>query len=252
MKADKGKKHNYPVTLYSEVLTNELCCYGCGRQGRYISVTNKKICCSIHPNKCPAKIQKIAYKKSQVDPITGKTAHQVAAEKSLKTRIKLGITKTSQIKGHQTRLKNGSYNNTAKKMREYWLKEPWANRLRANFKKYKTTNIPFQGTYEFSFLESLEQKYGLEWIQNNVKRGTPLWYESATGKKRLYLPDFLIKNTLYEIKSLYTWKRDFENNKRKLDEALNRGYNVILVLNKNEFNYTTTTAINMDGEISTS
>lgn len=251
MKADKGKPHIYPKKLYFEFKTDKLCNCGCNQQARYISVKNKKLCCNDHPNKCPAKIKKIAEKKSQINELTGKNSHQVAAEKSLLTRKQLGITKISQIKGAATRKASNHYEKLANVMQKKWESEPWANRLRANFKVYKNTNLSYQGTHELAFLESLENKHGLEWVSQNVRRGIPFWYISTEQKRRLYLPDFLIENTLYEIKSAYTWKKNFENNKRKLNEALNRGYKVKLVLNKNELNYTTTTTIDMDGKIQT-
>lgn len=249
MKADKGKTHKYPKKLYIELKTDKLCGGGCNQQARFISIKNKKLCCSSHPNKCPAKIQKIAEKKSQINELTGKNSHQAAAEKSLSTRKRLGITKLSQIKGAATRKANNHYEKLAAVMQKKWESEPWANRLRANFKLYKNTKICYQGTHEHAFLENLENKHGLEWVLQNVKRGIPFWYVSVNQKQRLYLPDFIIGNTLYEIKSIYTWKKDFENNKRKLNEALKHGYNVKLILNKNELDYTAATAIDMDGKI---
>jgi len=249
MKADKGKKHKYPKTLYTSITTDELCCYGCKLVGKFISVKNKRICCSSHPNRCPAKISKIAAKKATLDPKTGKTAHQVAGEKSLATRTRLGITKHSQIQGAKTRIKNGHYKKLKDIMQQKWANEPWANRFRVGFKKYKTTTLAFQGTYEYSFLEKLEVQRGVNWIQEKVKRGSPLWYVDKNQKRRIYLPDFIIDNNLYEIKSLYTWKKDYENNIKKLDEALKLGYTVKLILNKNELNYTSAITINMDGTI---
>jgi hypothetical protein len=52
------------------------------------------------------------------------------------------------------------------------------------------------------------------------------------------MSDFLIYNTIYEIKSLWTWNKHGkdlileEKNKAKLAAAKSAGYDVILILNK--------------------
>ena len=109
---------------------------------------------------------------------------------------------------------------------------------------YKDTGIAYQSSYELIFLEDLENKHSVEWVQENVKRGPAIWYtDPITTKKRLYISDYIIHNTIYEIKSSYTWNRknkdlDLENlNKAKLDECIAQGYGVVLVLDKKEYVY---------------
>jgi hypothetical protein len=109
---------------------------------------------------------------------------------------------------------------------------------------YKDTNIPYQSSYEYHFLESLENNKGIDWLIANVSRGPSIWYaDPKTSEKRLYISDYKISNTIYEIKSLYTWNKkgkdlDLENlNKAKLNECLSQGFSVILVLDKKEIKY---------------
>lgn len=130
-------------------------------------------------------------------------------------------------------------------MHEHWLTNPHNNLgPRGEWIMYKDTCIAYQGSHELCFLENLESKNSLEWVKLNVKRGPSIWYvDPKSGKKRLYISDFIVHNTIYEIKSLYTWNRkgkdlDLENlNKAKLNECLNQGYDVILVLDKKEIKY---------------
>jgi hypothetical protein len=62
-------------------------------------------------------------------------------------------------------------------------------------------------------------------------------------KRRLYISDYIIDNTIYEIKSSYTWNRcgkdaELENlNRAKLNECIALGHRVVLVLDKKEIKY---------------
>jgi hypothetical protein len=213
-------KHHLPYA--SEIKTNKKCHYGCGLTGKY-KFNKGIICCSKHYNSCPSKRKSysLSYKKEW-------------GEKSLDTRTKLGITKISQIKGGETRKKNGHYKKLAVIMQELWEKSPWSCGLKAEFKKYKNTNIPYQGSYEYLFLESLDDTPEIDKIQ----RGPSIWYlDSDTQTKRLYLPDFILNNTIYEIKSKYTLKSNFQKNLDKFNAVINSGYALIIVLHGIEIKY---------------
>jgi hypothetical protein len=115
---------------------------------------------------------------------------------------------------------------------------------------YKDTELYYQGSYEFIFLENLEKTHGLEWIDKNVKRGPWVWYNSpVTNKHHSYQPDFLISGKLYEIKSSYYWNKSgkcitTENiNIAKLNACLTSGYKLTLVLNHKHIEWTTTVYI---------
>lgn len=103
--------------------------------------------------------------------------------------------------------------------------------------KYKTTELYYQCSHELKFLEKLELEHGLSWIMANVQNGVYIRYWSPVASAdRYYIPDFLIGNQLYEIKSAYTWDDYGTNtdllavNLAKLTTSEQRGYEVHLIL----------------------
>ena len=229
---------NRPKDIYkkpqaTEYNGNSVCEYGCNQKANY-QFKGGKLCCSVSHNSCPKKRANF----SELDA----TAR---CQKSLETRIKSGIVKTCQIAGGKTRRESGHYDRLAKKMQEHWLENPHNNLgPRGEWIMYKETGIAYQGTYELCFLEDLENKMGIDWVVEHVKRGPSIWYiDPKTLKKRLYISDYIIYNTIYEVKSLYTWNKkgkdlDLENlNRAKLSECITQGYEVILVLDKKEYVY---------------
>ena len=224
---------SYNKPFAEPIITAHLCDYGCGLVANF-KFRKGKVCCSTHHNSCPGKRLEFSIR----------TDHKERADKSLETRTRLGITKTSQIKGGATRVAQGHYKQLAKTMQKYWEENPWQNNLQCPLVSYKDTNINYQGTFEFEFLEKLEQEYGIEWLVNNVSRGPSIWYIDPTDStKRLYISDFIIDNTIYEIKSGWTWNKHGkdiileEKNKAKLTACIKEGYNVIVVLNQQRKNY---------------
>jgi len=223
-------KRGYKKPQATEIITNDLCQYGCDGLAKFI-FTNGKICCSKHQNSCLGKRKQFS----------DRTDHKETAAKSLATRSRLGITKSSRIKAHATMEANGTYQVMREKMQSHWKNNPHQNNVQCPLISYKGTALNYQGSYEYEFLEKLEQQYGIKWIIANVKRGPSLWYNDPKDRtKRLYISDFLIDNTIYEIKSQWTWNRhgadiELENmNKEKLNECVRQGYKVMLVLNKQE------------------
>ena len=228
----KEHKMVYKRPQASPITTDDFCDYGCLTTAKYI-FTNGKKCCSKHQNSCQGKRQAFS-----------KLDHTLRTKKSLETRIKHGITKTSQIKAGQTRVQNGHYKKLAKSMQEHWANNPWNNNTHCPIVYYKNTQVLYQGTYEYEFLEELEYINGLEWVISNVQRGPSLWYiDPLTSEKKLYISDFIIDNTIYEIKSSWTWNKngkdlDLEKkNKAKLTECVNQGYNVVLILDFKRIEY---------------
>lgn len=211
-------------------VTNELCHYGCGQVARW-RFKQGKLCCSKSYNSCPEKRRKFS---EEVD-------HKTYSAKSLATRKIQGITKTSQIKASKTRIESGHYERLSIRMREVWANKPWNNQCRSGFTHYKDTSIPYQGSYELGFLSKLEEKNGLEWIIQNVKRGPATYFsDPISGMRKLYLPDFQIGNVVYEIKSSYTWNQNNTNqnlellNRAKLESVKEQGFKVVLVLDHKE------------------
>lgn len=213
--------------------TIDLCEYGCGNIALF-KFAKGKICCSQHQNSCIGKRKLFS---DRVD-------HKQNAAKSLATRTALGITKTSQIKGGATRRASGHYQKLAKTMQEHWAKNPWQNNLECPILPYKNTELSYQGSYEFEFLEEIEFDKGIEWVVTNVKRGPSIWYIDPTDNtERLYISDFIINDTIYEIKSDWTWNKHGkdlvleEKNKAKLTACVKQGYNAVLVLNQKRILY---------------
>ena len=97
-------------------------------------------------------------------------------------------------------------------------------------KKYKETELYYQGSYEKDFLDLCE-KIG---ILDKVERGFSIKYD-FDGGKLIYFPDFFIKemNTIIEIKSDYWYKIHEEKNIVKEKTCKDLGYNYLLILNKN-------------------
>ena len=223
----------YSMPKLKEIQTTDLCDYGCNHIALF-QFGNKKKCCSKHPNSCPGKRERF----SKLDD------HNLRAAKSLQTRLKTGATKTSRKKAVETCRANGAYDRMRKLNQERWANRPHNNNLRCPLKKYKNLSLIYQGTYELKFLETLEAIHGLDWIDENVKRGPSIWYLSPDGKERLYISDFIVGNTIYEIKSNWTWNRKGSNllleeiNKSKLTKCVELGYNVILVINGKEIKWT--------------
>lgn len=232
----KEKLRNRPKEVYkkpyaNEYVGNELCTYGCGQAARY-QFKSGKLCCSKHHNSCPQKRK----------DFSDRADHAIRATNSLATRIKLGITKSCQIKGAATRKSNGFYEHLSDVMQSRWKKNPWNNRgPRGEWVLYKDTTIGYQGSYELHFLNELELRHGIDWLIENVKRGPAIWYhDPVSDKKRLYISDYIIDNTIYEIKSSYTWNKKGKDlnleitNKAKLNECITQGYNVKLIKDKKE------------------
>lgn len=223
-------KRGYKKPQTTEIITTDLCQYGCNSVAKFM-FTNGKICCSKNHNSCQGKRKQFS----------DRTDHKETAAKSLATRARLGITKSSRAKANATMLANGTYQVLREKMQLHWKNNPHQNNIQCPLLPYKDTTINYQGSYEYEFLEKLEQRHGLDWVKSNVKRGPSIWYnDPKDGVKRLYISDFLIDNTIYEIKSRWTWDRNGTNevlenmNKEKLNECVRQGYKVILVLNKQE------------------
>lgn len=211
------------------ISTTDTCEYGCGQVAKYI-FANKKKCCSDHHNSCQGKRNNFS-----------KLDHSKRTAKSLATRLRLGITKSSQIKGAETRKAQGHYKKLAVTMRHHWNENPWENNPRCPLVQFKETNVNYQGSYEYNFLKALEEMHGISWLVENVDRGPAIWYnDPITGESCLYISDFIIDNTIYEIKSHWTWNRvgtDAElelKNKAKLWQCVSEGYIVRLIMDGEE------------------
>ena len=117
---------------------------------------------------------------------------------------------------------------------EYYLQNPelFTEYLKSSFrmKKYKNTDLYYQGLYEKDFLDLCEKLNILKF----VKRGCTIRY-NMNGKDLIYFPDFYIEkdNMLIEIKSSYWYNVHKEKNIIKERTCKELGYNYLLILDKN-------------------
>ncbi len=97
-------------------------------------------------------------------------------------------------------------------------------------KKFKNTNINYQGTYEYDFLIYCEKMN----IFNLIERPKSIDY-IFENKSKKYYPDFFIDkyNLIIEIKSNYTYKKELDKNISKMDKCIELGYNYIVIIDKN-------------------
>jgi hypothetical protein len=216
----------YHKPYLTEITTEAYCDYGCENKAKY-QFRSGKYCCSAHYNSCPGKRKHFSETQN----------HSENSRKSLETRTKLGITKSSQVKAGKTRRENGHYERLAERMKEIWAERPWDNNPHCPYIPYKNTTIIYQGSHELQFLEGLEETYGIDWLVNNVRRGPAIKYFDENEEERLYISDYIIGNTIYEIKSLYYWQQSEERNKKKMKACLDQGFHVILVLNGEHIDY---------------
>jgi hypothetical protein len=94
-------------------------------------------------------------------------------------------------------------------------------------KKYKDTNLLYQGSYELDFLN----KY---YNELQIENGKTIKYK-YNNKEKSYHSDFFIPdlNLIVEIKNSWLYKRDLNILNEKEKSTLEKGYNYILILDKN-------------------
>lgn len=94
-------------------------------------------------------------------------------------------------------------------------------------KKYKETDLYYQGRYEKDFLDKYFDKIKIE-------RGPTLKYEYL-GKSYFYHSDFYLSeyNLIVEVKSLWWWEQHKEKNIEKELVCKLNGYNYLIIINKN-------------------
>jgi hypothetical protein len=93
-------------------------------------------------------------------------------------------------------------------------------------KKFRDTDIYYQGTYELDFLDKYYDKF-------EILRGEPVDY-FLDDKKHVYYPDFYIAhlNLIVEIKSSRWYDHAIEKNEAKMMQCLENGFNFMFIFNK--------------------
>ena len=93
-------------------------------------------------------------------------------------------------------------------------------------KKYDNTELMYQGTYEFDFLEKYYDNIRIEKIN-------PIKY-FLNENEHYYHPDFYLPdyNLIIEIKSSYTYDYDLNKNLAKKEYSIKYGYEFLFIIDK--------------------
>jgi len=124
---------------------------------------------------------------------------------------------------------------------EYYFQNPeiFHEFLISSFKmkKYKETDLYYQGTYEKDFLDLCEKLN----ILKSINRGCTIRYVMG-GKNLIYFPDFYIEknNMLIEIKSSYWYNVHKEKNIIKENTCKKLGFDYVLIIDKDYENFLNT------------
>jgi len=94
-------------------------------------------------------------------------------------------------------------------------------------KKFRDTELWYQGTFELDFLDIYHDKYP------DIQRARSIKY-MFEGKNKVYHPDFFIPflNLIVEIKNSYYAKKDKNKIEAKKQATLALGYNYIMIVDK--------------------
>jgi len=182
---------------------------------------------------------------------------------------KYGVKNISQLpeikkKKNETCIKNHRVENVLqlpkiKKLAEkkiiekYGVKNPSQNpniflkqqKSRLEIKKYKHTNLWYQGSYELDFLEKFFSK------NFNIERGPTIYYQYK-GKTKTYYSDFYIPslNLVVEIKSSYLFERDIDKIKAKEKATISNGFNYVIIIDKDYTEFITTVPCGVSSHLS--
>jgi hypothetical protein len=93
--------------------------------------------------------------------------------------------------------------------------------------KFDDTDLKYQGTYELDFIKfCIKSKI-------HIKNG-PIVNYSMSGKNRKYYSDFYLPdyNLVCEVKSLYTFNDDYDENLLKQKFTIDIGYSFLFIIDK--------------------
>ena len=224
-----GSKYYYDKWLKKP---NDGACIICGNETKFIKLSDgyrdtcSNKCCVIHKNNL---IKKICLEKYDVENISQLSEIKKQKEKSCIKHhgVKAGfadVKKRSKTNLKKYGAEHASQNeNIHKKIEQSCLR----------FHKYLNSDIWYQSSYEYDFLEKYFSKYP------DITRGITIKYEFEK-KEKIYYPDFYIPslNLIVECKNSYLAKRDSDKIHQKKLATLKLGFNYIMIINKNytEFN----------------
>jgi hypothetical protein len=145
-------------------------------------------------------------------------------------------------KSKQTKLKrygDENYNNPEKNketcLKKYGVENPSQNReisdkafkTRISLKRYRDTDLWYQGSYEYDFIDKYLPLFP------DLQRGPSIKY-IFNGKNKIYHPDFYIPslNLIIEIKNSYLAKKNKDEIEAKQKATISNGFKYLLILDK--------------------
>jgi hypothetical protein len=177
---------------------------------------------------CSKKCEKNDYSKRMVsnNPMKLESSKQNQKETNLK---RYGVEYNFQIPAVKIKSKE-KFKETCLKL--YGVESPLQNReifekkckTSKLIKQYKDTKLWYQGSYELDFLEKYYHKFP------DMERGPSIKYENGIYFSDFYIPSL---NLVVEIKGSYYFKIHNKTIKLKKDATLNKGYNYIMIIDKN-------------------
>ena len=205
-------------------------CVICGNITKLIrnDVSYKKCCCK----KCENIYSGIRTKEAIFEKFGVENVYQLESIKEKCKKVKFN--KYGDEK-YQNRNKIEQTN-----LERYGVKTPFQNEVVWNktqinslrIKKFRNTNIWYQGTYELNFLNKYYDKYP------EIQRGPSIKY-SFDNINKLYYPDFYIPslNLIIEIKSNYWYRIHKLNILEKEKATISNGFNYIIIIDKNYYKF---------------
>jgi hypothetical protein len=178
------------------------------------------------------KYKKTCLKKYGVDNVSMTT---FVKTKRMETNIKNwgvdNVSKNEKIKSlkQKTCFKNYGTNYPAQNEQIFKKQESTCGKI----KKFKNTNLTYQGTYELYFLNLMHQKK----LINEISNGKSFTY-ILNNKKHVYYTDFYFRNINVEIKSTWFYNKNGKDlnleqkNKTKWDAVKNSGENILILMSK--------------------
>lgn len=282
MAGKKGMKFKSKRRLPTKINDGRICMYGCNSIASYEFGNGKLCCVQHGgncPARRTVAIKKFINTVSQIDPITGikksvtmalKAADVLRNQIDTTTGLSRGITVRRQITQNSIKSGNRQKGITAEVMRKHatiddatglTLHQLYASKGRETrlndideagqnsydrmwhnwhpqCHQHEHTGLYYQSQHELHFLESLNS------IQcQKIRRGPTIRYIDPYDLiPRVYFPDFIIDNTVYEIKSTYSWYEWKGNPQRdkniaKLNATLDAGFVVKLVIDHIEVDW---------------
>lgn len=167
----------------------------------------------------PAK--RVEVKKKISEKLTGRIGAMTGKQHTQETKDKISTGNIGQIRTQETKdkirlatlkqIENGLHSSN-----------PFCKK-----RKYKNTNLHYQGSFELDFLNKYFHKIKIENGKN--------FYYIIENENRIYISDFFLPdyNLIIEIKSSWTFNKEINKNQLKKESVLKNNTNFLFIIDKN-------------------